>query len=91
MACFPLQILTPQGSFFQGQAEKLLFPTTEGYYCLLPRHMNFLAALSQGEVTLTAEGRARRGQCSGGFVTMQAGSARLFPLHFHWLEETTVP
>ena len=56
MSSFRLQIVTPEGCTFDGQAEALLLRTTEGYVSIRAHHADYLAALDIGEVTVTVEG-----------------------------------
>ena len=44
MSSFYLQIVTPDGSRFDGQAEKLTVRTIDGDVTILPRHTDYLTA-----------------------------------------------
>lgn len=87
MATYPLKIVTPDGVFFDGEAEKLIVRTTEGDHCLLPRHINYVAALGMGMATVVTGGVTRRGACIGGMVTMQENHATLVATTFEWAED----
>lgn len=87
MATYPLKIVTPDGVFFDGPAEKLIVRTTEGDHCLLPRHINYVAALGMGMATVVTGGVTRRAACIGGMVTMQENHATLVATTFEWAED----
>ena len=48
MSAFHLQIVTPDGSAFDGQAEALRLRTTEGYVSIRAGHADYLAVLDIG-------------------------------------------
>ena len=62
MSAFHLQIVTPDGSAFDGQAEALRLRTTEGYVSIRAGHADYLAVLDIGVVTVTVDGTARDGR-----------------------------
>ena len=51
MSSFHLQIVTPDGLFYDGQAESLNLRAAQGGLTILPRHTNFV---TNGEVRLIA-------------------------------------
>ena len=84
MSSFRLQIVTPEGCPFDGQAEALRLRTTEGYVSIRAHHADYLAALDIGEVTVTVDGKARNAACGGGFLSVQGGEARLVATTFEY-------
>ena len=56
MNTFELHILAAQRDLFDGQAESLIVPTTEGMYGILANHMNMIAGIIPGEITFRPEG-----------------------------------
>ena len=56
MNTFELHILAAQRDLFEGQAESLIVPTTEGMYGIQARHMNMIAGIVPGEITFRPEG-----------------------------------
>ena len=70
MSTFRLQIVTPDGSLFDGEAEALRVRTTEGYISIRKGHADYLAALDIGTVTVTQDGKARDAACGGGFLSV---------------------
>ena len=87
MSTFSLQIVTPDGEYFDGQAEKLVVRTATGDVCILPQHCDFVAPLGMGEAQVFADGAVRRAACIGGMLAVTAGAVRLVPTTFEWSDE----
>ena len=57
MSEFRLQIVTPDGLMFDGEAQRIIVRTTEGDVGILPRHSDYAAPVSIGVArVLTADG-----------------------------------
>ena len=56
MSSFHLQIVTPDGSFFDGEANSVVVRTTGGYVSIYPHHTDYIAALDIGRVVVTKDG-----------------------------------
>ena len=87
MNTFRLQIVTPEGCPFDGQAEALRLMTSEGYVSIRAHHADYIAALDIGIVTLTVNGSARDAACGGGFLTVENGAVRLVATSFEYAED----
>ncbi len=88
---FQLQVVTPDGLAFDGEAEKLSVRTQDGIIGILPRHIDYVAPLGMGEAVITeSEGRERRAACIGGMVAVHNGAGRLVATPFEWAEEIDV-
>ena len=48
MSSFHLQIVTPDGLFYDGQAESLNLRAAQGGLTILPRHTNFVTTVGMG-------------------------------------------
>lgn len=84
---FQLQVVTPDGLAFEGEAEKLSVRTQDGVIGILPRHIDYVAPLGMGEAVITeAEGKVRRAACIGGMVAVHSGKVRLVATTFEWAE-----
>ena len=59
MSSFHLQIVTPDGSFFDGEANSVVVRTTGGYVSIYPHHTDYIAALDIGRVVVTKDGEPR--------------------------------
>ncbi|MBR6119768.1 MAG: ATP synthase F1 subunit epsilon [Oscillospiraceae bacterium] len=85
---FHLQVVTPDGLAFEGEAEKLSVRTQDGVIGILPRHIDYVAPLGMGEAVITEpEGKQRRAACIGGMVAVQIGEVRLVATTFEWAEK----
>ena len=88
MSTFPLQIVTPEGAVYHGQAQRVLCRTIAGDVCILPRHCDYITALGMGEARVTtADGTVRRAACIGGLLTVRQGQVRLVATTFEWAED----
>lgn len=89
MNIFHLQIVTPEGMFFDGQAEKLIVRTIEGDVCILGGHSDYVTPLATGNARVTAEnGDTKTARCSGGLLSVKKGTARLVANTFEWTKGT---
>ena len=77
MSSFHLQIVTPDGSFFDGEANSVVVRTTGGYVSIYPHHTDYIAALDIGRVVVTKDGEPRHAACGGGFLSVEKGEVRL--------------
>lgn len=90
MSTFRLQIVTPDGSAFDGEAEALRLRTTEGYISIRAGHADLLAVLDIGVVTVTQDGTARNAACGGGFLSVEGGTVRLVATTFEYADAIDV-
>ena len=90
MSTFSLQIVTPDGLFFDGQAEKLVVRTVTGDVCILARHCDFVTALGMGEAQVFLESGKRTAACIGGMLSVTDGHVRLVPTTFEWAEDIDI-
>lgn len=84
---FHLQIVTPDGLAFEGEADKISVRTQDGIIGILPRHIDYVAPLGMGEAVITVDGTDRRAACIGGMVAVQNGAVRLVATTFEWAED----
>jgi F-type H+-transporting ATPase subunit epsilon len=87
MSTFYLQIVTPDGVCYDGDAEKLIVRTTTGDVCILPKHINYVVPLGMGEAKIVADGTERRGACIGGMLSVNDNKVMLVPTTFEWAED----
>lgn len=90
MMPFNLKIVTPDGLFFDGQAEQLIVRTSTGDIGIMARHMNYLAPLGMGRAVVISEGKRRTAACIGGMVSVMNGEVTLVPTTFEWAEDIDV-
>lgn len=87
MNTFHLQIVTPEGMFFDGQAEKIIVRTIEGDVCVLGGHSDYVAPVATGQARVTTEnGDTKTAQCSGGLLSVKKRVTRLVANTFEWTE-----
>lgn len=87
MASYHLQIVTPDGLYYDGQAEKLIVRTTTGDVCILARHINYVSALGMGEAQVVMDGKVRKAACIGGMLSVHEGEVKLVASTFEWAED----
>lgn len=91
MNTFALNIVTPDGVQFDGQAEELVVRTTTGDMGILAGHINCVAPLGMGMATIIADGQKRYGACIGGMVSVLNGQVKLVPTTFEWADKIDLP
>ena len=85
---FHLEIVTPDGGFYDGEVEKLIVRAKGGDVCILPRHAPFVTALGIGEATVVLPGDQRRkAACAGGMLSVTGDDVRLVATTFEWAED----
>ena len=87
---FHLQIVTPDGVSFDGEAESLYVRTQTGDIGILPNHIDYVSALGMGQAKVTVEGETRTAACIGGMVSVSGGEVKLVATTFEWSEEIDV-
>ena len=87
MSSFHLQIVTPDGLFYDGQAEKLDVRAVTGGVTILPRHINYVTPLGIGAATVTIDGSDRLAACIGGMLAVSGGEVKLIATTFEWADQ----
>ena len=88
MSSFHLQVVTPDGQAFEGQAQRVFCRTITGDVCILPRHCDYMTALGMGEARITDEaGQVRRAACIGGMLSVMNGTCRVLATTWEWKED----
>ncbi len=87
MASYHLQIVTPDGLSYDGEAEKLIVRATTGDVCILAHHIDYVTALGMGVAKVTADGKDRRAACVGGMLSVHNGEVKLVATTFEWSED----
>lgn len=87
MRAFNIEIVTPDGLEYSGEAESLLVRTTEGDVEILAGHTDFLASLSTGTAKLIIDGKKRMASTSGGFLSVKGGKVRMCATTFEFAED----
>ena len=62
MKTFPLRVLAPERTFFDGACTSLTVPSIDGMYGLMAQHEDIVLAIVPGKLTLRdADGQGRCG------------------------------
>ncbi len=87
MANIHLTIVTPEGRFYDDDAEKIIVRTTTGDVCILPNHIDYAAAIGSGEARVTtANGEMRKAFAEGGLLHVSNNEVQLIGNRFEWRE-----
>lgn len=87
MTPFPLKIVTPDGLFYDGQAESLTLRTQDGEMGILAGHADLIVPLGMGQATVAAEGVKRHAACIGGMLSVSRGKVTVVATTFEWAED----
>lgn len=83
---FHLQIVTPDGISFDGEAEKLLVRTITGDVCILRNHADYVGVLGSGIARVTINGEVKKAACNGGILNVTKDVTRVVATTFEWAE-----
>ena len=86
MRNFKLEIVTPDGLAFSGEAESLLVHTDSGDLEILAGHMDYMASVATGRTRIIVGGVSKYASCSGGFLTVTRDGVRLAAVTFEFAE-----
>ena len=90
MSSFHLQIVTPDGEFFDGPAERVKVRTINGDVAILAGHIPYVTALGTGEASVTVDGEVRKAAASGGMLSVTPEVVRVVATTFEWAEDIDV-
>ncbi|UTR12200.1 MULTISPECIES: F0F1 ATP synthase subunit epsilon [Evansella] len=71
MKTMQANVVTPDGSVFDGQVEMVSVKTTEGELGILPNHLPLVAPLAIGAVRIKADSNVQLIAVSGGFMEVR--------------------
>lgn len=91
MSSFHLQIVTPDGLFFDGEAESISVRAVSGNLTILPKHIDFVTPLGMGEAKVVTDGKARTAACIGGMLAVTGGKVRVIATTFEWADQIDLP
>lgn len=87
MAVIHLTIVTPQGKFYDDDAQKVIVRTTGGDVCILPNHIDYAASLGEGEARVTdTKGAVKKAHAQGGVIHVANNDVQVICNHFEWKE-----
>ncbi len=68
---FHYRIVTPKGVFYEGEADIINIPLTQGLTGILPHHFPLVSMIDTGKVTIRYQGVTRELAISGGVLHVQ--------------------
>ena len=87
MRSYQLQITTPAGVLFEGDATQLSVKAVDGELAVMAGHIPMTTALKAGECRVYLEdGSVRHGECSGGLLSVKKEKVSLLSSDFQWKE-----
>ena len=66
-----LRIITPSELLFEGEAESVTLPGTQGSFMVLDRHAPIVSSLESGKVVVKEANNAREYALNSGFVEVK--------------------
>ena len=87
---FKLEIVTPDGLLYDGDAEKIIVRTTEGDVGILSNHADYVAALSIGVARIFTKTEEKKAACAGGLLSVTNPNVRVVASTFEWSEDIDV-
>lgn len=67
---FSLKVVTPTSTFFEDDAEMVIFKTTVGDRAILKGHTPIVAGIKEGELKIKKDGNFKSAKIGKGFVTV---------------------
>lgn len=86
-ATFRLQIITPERSFFDAQAEMVVFLAPDGEIGVLAGHSPMVISMREGGIRILQDGKWREAAASDGFATITQDEVLLLMQTVEWPEE----
>ena len=90
MTPFKLEIITPDGVFFDGDTENVIVRTTVGDKGILAHHEPYVAALGIGKVKVKLDGAFRIAAVSSGVVKVSREKTVILAQSCEWADEIDV-
>ena len=87
MRRFHLEIATPDGKCYDGEAESILVKTDDGDAEILAGHADFLASLATGRARILLDGKSRYASHSGGFISVTKDGVKIAAITFEFADE----
>ena len=87
MKTFHLQIVTPHGELFDGQAERVVVRTNNGDVAIMAGHANYVAVLGIGAAVVVTDSERKKAACMGGMLAVTNGEVRVIATAFEWADQ----
>ena len=87
MNTFHLEIVTPDGLEYNGEAESLLIRTDDGDIEILANHADLISTVAIGRARIIADGKTLYASAAGGFVSVAKNAVRLVATTFEFADD----
>jgi F-type H+-transporting ATPase subunit epsilon len=87
---FPLSVLTPERTFFNGEAVSITVETIDGQIGVLADHVPMVTALTMGTLVIRQENQILVAFHSEGFMEVTARGAEIFCQVCEWPDEIDI-
>jgi len=87
---FRLQIVTPNGIFYDDEVEMTVVRTTEGDLGIMNDHILTVAPLKIGKIKIKKDGQIKEAAISEGFVQVESDYTRVISDSAEWPEEIDI-
>ena len=91
MKDFIVQIVTPDGELYSGEAKSITVKTSSGDVQIMKGHTDYLATLATGVAKLTlSDGTERKAAASGGFIAVSQGCVKVIATTFEFSDSIDI-
>lgn len=90
MANFPLEIVTPDRLFFEGEVERVIARGIEGDLAVLKNRAPIVTPLSIGKIHIKKDGKESIATCSSGYIKVTNEKTVIITDACEWPEEIDV-
>ncbi len=87
---FSLDIITPDGLLFSGEALSVVARTTVGDVCILASHSDYVGNIDFGSVKIKTAEFEKYASCIGGFLSVNGGKVKIVATTFEFAEDIDV-
>lgn len=82
---FALEIVTPDSTFYQGNAEMIIVRTTQGDRGILKNHRPLVAGIATGTLRIKMNGNFKDAKISGGFMNVDKEKTVIVTESAEWI------
>ena len=82
-----IEVVTPYELFFEGEADQIILPATDGEIGILPGHAPVIIALTPGEIRVTAKEKVLLFSASDGYAKIELDNVVVVVGAAEWPEQ----